>query len=66
MNRTINYTSTHAVDFNECTIPGLCQQNCTNSIGGYYCFCQVGFNLIAGHNCTGKLIANMTENEGHV
>jgi len=44
------------IDFNECTIPGLCQHICTNLIGGYYCSCQVGFDLVNGHNCTGNII----------
>ena len=48
------YASMCTVDFNECTIPGLCQHYCANLIGGYYCSCRVGFMLVGGHNCIGK------------
>ena len=46
----------YAIDFDECTMVGICEHNCTNIVGGYHCSCQVGFALVGGQNCTGKLM----------
>ncbi len=33
-------------DINECTISnGGCEQNCNNTEGSFYCFCDSGFTL---------------------
>ena len=44
---------------NECiTDNGNCDQNCTNTIGSFYCSCWVGCRLDGnGINCTGKFKA---------
>ena len=43
------------LDIDECvTTPGICQYNCTNIVGGYYCSCPTGYQLVNGHNCAGK------------
>lgn len=41
-------------DVNECTAnTSGCQQNCTNTIGGFYCSCQSGYTLDTnGRTCT--------------
>jgi len=44
------------LDINECLIPEICQHNCTNIAGGYFCSCHQGYRLINGHNCTGSNI----------
>ena len=44
-------------DINEC-LPngglGPCAQNCTNTIGSFYCSCNTGYN-ISGYACNGNL-----------
>ena len=43
------------LDIDECvTKPGICQYNCTNIAGGYYCSCPTGYQLLNGHNCSGS------------
>ena len=44
-------------DEDECaTNNGGCGQNCTNTIGSYFCTCEEGFTLKAdSHNCEGLL-----------
>ena len=45
------------LDINECilNISG-CSQNCTNTIGSYYCSCYSGYQLVADlMSCSGKL-----------
>jgi len=48
-------------DVNECiTDNGNCEQNCTNTIGSFYCSCWTGYRLDEnGKNCTGKFKAAM-------
>ncbi len=42
------------VDINECeNNTGGCEQNCTNTIGSFYCNCSEGFSLINGFVCEG-------------
>ena len=43
-------------DINECiTNNGGCEHNCTNTIGSYLCFCNIGFKLTAdNHSCEGQ------------
>ena len=45
-----------SVDIDEClnTTNPVCEQDCTNNIGGYTCSCQLGFRFIEGH-CLGEL-----------
>ena len=45
-------------DEDECaTNNGGCGQNCTNTIGSYFCTCEEGFTLKAdSHNCEGLLL----------
>ena len=47
-----------STDTNECiTGNGGCSQHCTNALGSYSCYCEVGYNLtIDGHNCSGKIM----------
>lgn len=42
------------IDIDECAILGICQHECTNIDGGYFCSCREGYQLVNGHNCTGK------------
>ena len=44
------------VDINEClTNNGGCAQNCTNTVGSYFCSCSTGYVLGSdGHMCNGK------------
>lgn len=43
-------------DINECEDdPGICQYNCTNTVGGYQCFCPPGYRASKDTNkCEGK------------
>jgi len=42
-------------DHDECAAnPGLCEYQCHNRVGGYYCTCATGYQLVDGHNCNGK------------
>jgi len=47
----INFT-----DINECSEgTDLCDQNCHNTVGSYYCSCNTGYFLTAnGYSCNGK------------
>jgi len=48
------------LDIDECTVnPGICEHTCTNIVGGYFCSCPTGYQLVNGHNCSGKLIINV-------
>ena len=44
-------------DIDECTESDyeVCEQNCTNTIGGYDCFCMTGYelNLMDNSSCDG-------------
>ena len=42
-------------DVNECEeYHGLCEQNCTNTVGSYGCECSAGYSLNEDeHNCDG-------------
>ena len=42
------------LDFDVCSIPGMCSHICNNTNGGYFCSCPLGYRLVNGHNCTGK------------
>ena len=46
-----------SVDIDEClnTTNPVCEQDCTNNIGGYTCSCQLGYRFIGGQ-CLGKSI----------
>ena len=50
-----SYTFFSSEDINECAIHnGLCEHNCHNTIGSYYCSCNLGYGLSAnGHSCVG-------------
>ena len=43
-------------DINECaTDNGGCEQNCNNTVGSYYCTCDIGYELGNDyHECPGK------------
>ena len=45
------------LDINECAIDnGDCSQDCTNTLGSYFCSCSVGYSLdIDAHNCSGNI-----------
>ena len=62
VNKTDNIKHTvFNTDIDECSTNGglgLCQQNCTNTIGSYFCSCNSGYTL--GDNqssCIGKILA---------
>ena len=43
------------LDIDECTVnPGICEHTCTNIVGGYFCSCPTGYQLVNGHNCSGN------------
>jgi len=46
-------------DVNECELDlDGCAQNCSNTIGAYYCSCMNGYNLDSdGHSCTGTYVS---------
>ena len=46
------------IDIDECSINnGGCEQQCTNTIGSYYCACNNSYTLnVDNHMCDGKLI----------
>ena len=46
------------VDIDECTEGSSgCNQNCTNSIGGYSCTCYPGYQLSGdNHTCNGEFV----------
>ena len=45
-----------SVDIDEClnTTNPVCEQDCTNNIGGYTCSCQLGYRFIE-EQCLGEL-----------
>ena len=45
-----------SLDINECTLNIIgCSQNCTNTIGSYYCSCYLGYQLQADLlSCSGN------------
>ena len=45
------------LDVDECsTANGGCQQLCNNTVGSFFCFCQLGYSLqLNGFNCSGKI-----------
>ena len=49
------YTHTFSPDINEClSANGQCDHDCHNTIGTYYCTCQMGYLLLEDHRgCTG-------------
>ena len=53
--RTHAHTHTFSPDINECLLAnGQCDHDCHNTIGSYYCTCQVGYLLLEDHRgCTG-------------
>ena len=43
------------IDLNECAYAG-CEQECKNTIGSYYCYCNSGYTLNSNEeSCDGKL-----------
>jgi len=43
------------VDVDECySNNGGCEQNCTNTVGSFYCNCTRGYSLKNDTNCEGK------------
>ena len=46
-------------DVNECELDlDGCAQNCSNTIGKYYCSCMNGYNLDSdSHSCTGTYVS---------
>jgi Calcium-binding EGF domain len=55
--RSITFLIICCVDINECaTTPWVCQQKCTNTIGGYNCSCGTGYTASqSGRVCTRSL-----------
>ena len=47
----------HCSDVDEClTANGGCQQLCNNTVGSFFCACQIGYSLEPnGFNCSGKI-----------
>ena len=44
------------IDVNECDLNnGGCDDNCINTVGGYYCECREGHTLINGTLCIGNM-----------
>ena len=58
-NHTHTHTHKHAhtfsPDIDECLLAnGQCDHDCHNTIGSYYCTCQMGYLLLEDHRgCTG-------------
>ena len=52
---TQTHTLTFSPDINECLLGnGQCDHDCHNTIGSYYCTCQMGYLLLEDHRgCTG-------------
>jgi len=51
----------NATDIDECARrPQQCNQTCNNIIGGYFCTCADGFDLINGHGCQGMYTQQIT------
>ena len=46
---------TYITDVDECATPGRCQHICNNRVGGFFCTCNEGYQLVNGINCTGKM-----------
>ncbi|XP_001985922.2 low-density lipoprotein receptor-related protein 1 isoform X2 [Drosophila grimshawi] len=44
--------STRCVDYDECTVPGICDQQCKNTPGSYECACISGYTK-QGKRCLG-------------
>ena len=51
----LTYTYTFSPDINECLLAnGQCDHDCHNTIGSYYCACQMGYLLLEDlRGCTG-------------
>ena len=49
------------VDINECDASnGGCEQRCNNTIGSFYCSCDIGYRLDNnGFNCNGVHVADL-------
>ena len=56
----INWFSLAIIDHNECTNGvAKCNHNCQNTAGGYYCWCNTGYELdIDDETCVGNNINN--------
>ena len=52
----------YIIDVDECAIPGRCQHICNNIVGGFFCSCNEGFQLVNGLDCTGKMISYQLNN----
>ena len=42
-------------DVDECAVSGRCQHICNNIVGGFFCTCDPGYQVVNGVNCTGKM-----------
>ena len=50
-----NFDNNVLIDIDECNAKnGGCQQLCTNTLGSYYCSCNIGFNLRDNYFCAGR------------
>ena len=49
------------VDINECDASnGGCEQRCNNTIGSFYCSCDIGYQLDSnGYDCNGAHVADL-------
>ena len=56
--KSINLTCFIATDIDECSYSsnGGCSQNCTNTMGSFFCQCEVGYMLSNQTECLGKRI----------
>ena len=55
-------------DVDECAAGNhSCDQGCTNTVGFYQCYCQLGYFLRGNHRtCSGNYIITCTHLEGHL
>ena len=51
----VKHSNVYIIDVDECATPGRCQHICNNIVGGFFCSCDPGYQLVKGVNCTGKL-----------
>ena len=51
----VKYSNVCIIDVDECATLGRCQHICNNIVGGFFCTCNEGYQLVNGVNCTGKM-----------